>query len=74
MYANASLPMSSTISIPVKTHIALVQIRETRFNQRMEIGLPETEREIVVMPLEEPVPAAPEELPTTVPEPDRLPA
>jgi hypothetical protein len=61
-------------SIPVKTHIALVRIRETRFNQRMEIGLPETEREIVVIPLEEPVPTAPEELPSTVPEPAQVPA
>jgi len=40
----------------------------------MEIGLPETEREIVVMPLEEPVPAVPEELPVSVPEPERVPA
>jgi len=40
----------------------------------MEIGLPETEREIVVMPLEEPVPAAPEELPASVPDKEQAPA
>jgi len=49
-----------------------VEIRETRFNERVEIGLPDTEREIVVMPLEEPVPAVPEELPVTAPDPERV--
>jgi len=49
-----------------------VQIRETRFNERVEIGLPDTEREIVVMPLEEPVPTVPEELPVTAPDPERV--
>ena len=40
----------------------------------MEIGLPDTEREIVVAPLEEPVPAAPDDLPLTAPEPEKVPA
>jgi hypothetical protein len=51
-----------------------VRIRETGFNERMEIGLPETEREILVMPLEEPVPAPPDELPTTAPDREQVPA
>lgn len=40
----------------------------------MEIGLPDTEREIVVMPLEEPVPGIPEELPLTAPDAEPAPA
>ena len=51
-----------------------MRIRESRFNQQMEIGLPETEREIVVMPLEEPVPTPPEEVPATVPDTEQVPA
>ena len=48
--------------------MTLVPVRETRFNEPVEIGLPDTEREIVVMPLEEPVPRVPEELPVTAPD------
>jgi hypothetical protein len=66
--------MSSMISICLATGTTLVRIRETRFNDSMEIGLPDTEREIVVMPLEEPVPAPPEELPAVAPEPEHVPA
>lgn len=41
----------------------------------MKIGSPDTEREIQVTPLEEPVPAAlPAEEPAVAPEPERVPA
>jgi hypothetical protein len=66
--------MSSRISISLATSTALVEIRERRFNGPVEIGLPDTEREIVVAPLEEPVPAVPDDLPLPVPEPEKVPA
>jgi hypothetical protein len=66
--------MSSTTSISIAIDVTLVRQHETRFNGAMEIGLPDTEREIVVMPLEEPVPAVPEELPLSAPDQEPVPA
>lgn len=48
-------------------------MRETGQDGPMEIGAPDTEREIEVIPLEEPVPAVPAE-PAVAPEPEKVPA